>query len=101
MVVQCGCSIPWRLSDPGDSLGRLASVGGGNVIRRSLFLSVAGAALLALPASATAASAPPPGALVAQDAAGTSVAVWTAADGTLQTARQVVGQSWSRAVTLY
>jgi len=38
---------------------------------------------------------------VAHDAAGSAVALWTTSDGTLQTARQVVGQNWSRSVVLY
>jgi hypothetical protein len=68
---------------------------------RSLLLSIGGAVLLALPAGAIAAPAPPAGALIGNDAAGNAVAVWTASDGSLQKARQAAGQPWSPAVTLY
>jgi hypothetical protein len=64
-------------------------------------LALAGAVLLVLPAAALAGHPPPGSALVGHDAAGNAVAVWTASDGTLQTARQQVGEPWSQAVTLY
>jgi hypothetical protein len=71
------------------------------MIRTRYAALAASALLLAFPAIGAAAAAPPAGALVGHDAAGNSVAVWTASDGSLQTARQVVGHSWSRSVVLY
>ncbi len=71
---------------------------------RSLLVSVAGAALLALPVGASAAPVVPPGyALVGHDAAGNAVAVWAVAGtGELVTSRSLAGSgTWSRTVTLY